>query len=78
MSRPLIIVTCIVLAGMSRAGAQSAGKGECPIFPVPKEYRVKGGDLVTLAGLMAIVLGQNAKEQERSAAPPRAYWVLPG
>ena len=22
--------------------------------------------------------GQNAKEQERSTAPPRAYWVLPG
>ncbi|MFH1731456.1 MAG: PA14 domain-containing protein [Planctomycetota bacterium] len=49
------------------------GNVDCPIFPVPKEYRVKADKPVALRGRMAIVLGEKAEEPETFAASRLTY-----
>jgi len=71
--QPFFAATCILLAAMSGANGQPAGKSTCPIFPVPKEYRVKDGGPVALRGPVAIVLGAKAGEPEKFAASRLAY-----
>ena len=71
--RLFLAATCIVLAGMSRANGQPAGNSACPIFPVPKEYRVKDGGAIALRGAVAIVLGEKAGEPEKFAASRLAF-----
>ena len=74
MSKRLISLTCVLLAA-SCTNALAAGKGECPIFPLPKEYKVSNGGLVPLAAPTAIVLGEKATEPEKFAAS-RLTFVL--
>ena len=66
------VAGCILLAACS-AGARAAGKGACPIFPVPKEYKVRGGGPVALTGPVAVVVGGKAAEPEKYAASRLAY-----
>jgi len=49
------------------------GNTNCPIFPVPKEYRVKAKKPVALRGRLAIVLGEKATEPEKFAASRLTY-----
>ncbi|MFH1731974.1 MAG: hypothetical protein ABIF82_10050, partial [Planctomycetota bacterium] len=84
MSKRLISLACVLLAVASctstpPAGESdgpttpAAGKGECPIFPVPKEYTVKTGRPVALRGRTAIVIGEKAGEPEKFAASRLTY-----
>jgi len=74
MSKWFSLVSCILLAA-SFTGARAAGKAECPIFPIPKVYRVKDSKPVTLRSPVAIVLGKRAAEPEKFAAS-RLSFVL--
>ena len=62
----LFILAAIALSGLSSAA-------ECPIFPQPKEYRVKDGGAIALRGAVAIVLGEKAGEPEKFAASRLAF-----
>jgi len=62
----LSLLTAIALPGLSSAA-------ECPIFPQPKEYRVKDGGPIALRGPAAIVLGAKAKKPEKFAASRLAF-----
>jgi hypothetical protein len=75
MSKRLISLTCVLLAAASCTSALAAGKGECPIFPRPKEYKVSNGGPVPLAAPTVIVVGEKAKEPEKFAAS-RLTFVL--
>jgi len=65
----------MLLAGMLTANGQSAVGSACPIFPQPKQYRVKGEDVLTLSGPVTVVVGEKAGEPENFAAS-RLSFVL--
>ena len=75
MYRQRIVIASVLLAGMLTVNRQSVAAEDCPIFPVPKEYRVKAEDPVVLAGPAAVVVGENAEEPEKFAAS-RLNYVL--
>ena len=62
-------LTSLFFAVFCSFGIIQAAVAQCPIFPVPKEYR-ETGESWTLAedGKLAIVLSANASETERYAA----------
>ena len=72
-SRWFLVAGCILLAAACSAGARAAGKGACPIFPVPKEYKVRDGRPVALTGPVAVVVGGKAAEPEKYAASRLTY-----
>jgi len=73
MSNMLIAAGLVVLAGNFGTNRSVAAERVCPIFPQPKEYRVKADTPVALAGPVAIVIGEEADEPEKFAASRLAY-----
>ena len=62
----LSVLTATALLAISLKA--TAEEGECPIFPQPKEYRVKDDDPVTLTGPSAVVVGEEVEDPEAYAA----------
>ena len=73
MSNMLIAAGLVVLAGNFGTNRSVAAERVCPIFPQPKEYRVKADTPVALAGPVAIVIGEEADEPEKFAASRLTY-----
>jgi len=64
--KSLLMLAAVVLPFLS-------GAAECPVFPIPKEYRVNDADAVALSDRTAIVLGAKAGEPEKYAASRLTY-----
>jgi len=68
-----IRIALSLMATIALPGAAGAGDAECPIFPVPKEYRAKDDKPVIMAPRVAVVIGEKAGEPEKFAASRLAY-----
>ena len=74
MRGTVLTLLCFLCAPAFPARAIAVGKeAECPIFPVPKEYSVKGEDPARLAGPVSVVIGETAGETEKFAASRLTY-----
>lgn len=64
--RTAVLIAAVVCGAGAASGADDAG-GVCPVFPVPREYSVKGG-VASLDPAAVIVVGNQAAAPEKYAA----------
>jgi len=69
----MIAIWCVLLTAVLGTNGSAAAEGECTIFPVPKEYTVKGAAPVAMARRVAVVIGEKAAEPEKFAASRLTY-----